>query len=545
MLIDLRHVTHAFGLTAVLEDVSLSAARGERIGIVGANGSGKTTLLRIAAGALRPDRGEIHLAPGVRIGATAQVVEGNAAQTLAGLLDDAERRVSDMREALRSQERALASLTGPALDAALAAYGELHERFVDAGGYDIEARLGGALAALGLDSLDRHTPLAALSGGEKTRASLAALLIRQPEVLLLDEPTNHLDATACAWLERTLHAHRGAALIVSHDRRFLDAVVTGIIELDEHSHRARNYGGSYSAYAAARAAEREGEALAYARQQEEMTALRQAIKGSRRQVAHNRPMTDNDKFAKAFFRGRVEGTISRNVRNAEQALARLEADALPKPARPLSFGVGFAEMPLRAPFALQAVGMGVRLGGREVLREVDLALPDGMRLRIEGPNGAGKTPLLRALAGQLLPNRGQVVVAARARIGFLEQEPARPNGDATLFELYRGDRIGEPEALLNELIWTGLFTYADTRKRTREVSAGQFRKLSLARLLAAQPNVLLLDEPTNHFSLQVVEQLEAALAAFPGPVIAVSHDARFAERFGGQARVLEAGVLRP
>ncbi|MBP7818322.1 MAG: ABC-F family ATP-binding cassette domain-containing protein, partial [Phenylobacterium sp.] len=178
-----------------------------------------------------------------------------------------------------------------------------------------------------------------------------------------------------------------------------------------------------------------------------------------------------------------------------------------------------------------------------ILADVSLDVPARGRILITGSNGAGKTTLLRVLAGELAPSRGAVRIAPRTRIGFLAQEPERPPGDETLFDLYRVGQTGEPEALLNELIWTGLFTYPDTQRRARDASAGQYRKLQLARLLAAQPNTLLLDEPTNHFSLQVIEQFEAAIGAFPGPVVAVSHDRRFAEVFGGVTWRLEEGRL--
>jgi macrolide transport system ATP-binding/permease protein len=462
---------------------------------------------------------------------------------LRDLIHDAQHGLRALQARLSAIESSMANLGGDALAQTLREYGDVAQRFELAGGYEIERRAGAVLAGLGLSEIDPTRPLEAMSGGEKTRTALAALLIRVPDVLLLDEPTNHLDGAVCAWLESFLRAHRGAALIVSHDRRFLDAIATSIVEIDEHSHEARNYGGDYSAYARAKAAEHVAMEAAYARQQEEMAALQRAARGSARQVGHNRAPTDSDKFAKAFFKGRVESTISRKVRNAEQALEALRAHAIPKPPRPLSFNAAFANEELRARFAIEAAGISVDLGGVPILEDVNLDVPAGGRILVTGSNGAGKTTLLRALAGELAPSRGAVRIAPRTRIGFLAQEPERPPGDETLFDLYRIGRTGELEALLNELIWTGLFTFPDTQRRARDASAGQYRKLQLASLLAAQPNTLLLDEPTNHFSLQVIEQFEAAIGAFPGPVVAVSHDRRFAEVFGGVTWRLEGGRL--
>ena len=543
MLIDLRHISKSFGLTPALRDVSVSVGPGERIGLVGANGSGKTTLLRIAAGELAPDQGSVGYLTGATLGYVPQVIEATPGATLGDLIRDAQHGLRALEARLGALESSLGVLSGDALATALREYGDVAQRFEHAGGYEVERRAGDVLGGLGLGGIDPTRLLISLSGGEKTRAALAALLIRLPDVLLLDEPTNHLDGVICEWLEAFLRAHRGAALIVSHDRRFLDAIATGIVEIDEDSHAARHYGGDYSAYARARAAERAALEQAYARQQEEMAALQKAARSSARQVGHNRPPTDNDKFAKAFFKGRVESTISRKVRNAEQALEVLRANAIPKPSKPLAFTAAFEGDALRASFAIETAGVGVAFGDDLILADVSLDVPARGRILITGSNGAGKTTLLRVLAGELAPSQGTVRIAPRTRIGFLVQEPERPLGDETMFDLYRAGRTGEPEALLNELIWTGLFTYPDTQRRARDASAGQYRKLQLARLLAAQPNTLLLDEPTNHFSLQVIEQLEAAIGAFPGPVVAVSHDRRFAEVFGGVTWRLEGGRL--
>ena len=543
MLIDLRHISKSFGLTPALRDVSVSVGPGERIGLVGANGSGKTTLLRIAAGELAADSGSVGYPPGMTLGYVPQVIDAAPDATLDDLIRDAQHGLGTLQARLGALESAMGALSGDALERALREYGDVAQRFEHAGGYEVERRAGDVLAGLGLGKIDPARLLNTLSGGEKTRAALAALLIRLPDVLLLDEPTNHLDGVVCEWLEAFLRAHRGAALIVSHDRRFLDAIATGIVEIDENSHAARNYGGDYSAYARAKAAERAALEQAYARQQEEMAALQKAARSTARQVGHNRPPTDNDKFARAFFKGRVESTISRKVRNAEQALEMLRAHAIPKPSKALAFHAGFDSEGLRASFAIAAEAITVDLNGAPILEDVSLDVPAKGRILITGSNGAGKTTLLRALAGVLAPSRGAVRIAPRTRIGFLAQEPERPQGEETLFDLYRAGRTGEPEALLNELIWTGLFTYPDTQGRARDASAGQYRKLQLARLLAAQPNTLLLDEPTNHFSLQVIEQLEAAIGAFPGPVVAVSHDRRFAEVFGGVTWRLEGGRL--
>ena len=520
----------SYGDHLVLHDISLTLAPGQRIGLVGANGVGKSTLLKIVAGEVAPDGGAVHLDPGARLGYLPQTLPGRPGQTIAGLLADAVHELRALEARLRALEERMAAAPD-GLDAILAEYGALAEQFEQRDGYTLDHRIGLVLDGLGIAHLPRQRQVETLSGGEQARLGLALLLLAAPDLLLLDEPTNHLDAAALAWLEAYLAAYRGAVLVISHDRHFLNRVVTAIVEIEEHRHTATRYSGDYDAYQHARALARRRWEEDYARQQEEIKTLRQEVHASAHQVGHHRPPTDNDKFLKEFKKGRVQGTLARRVAAAEEKLRRIEADPIPEPPAPLRFAPDFDPQELKSPFPLAVSGLGKHYGGRWVVADVTFTLGKRDRVLLTGPNGAGKSTLLRLLAGQEAPDRGTVQIAPQVRIGCLAQGRAALSLDQSVLDAYRTGRPGETQHHVSDLLATGLFTYADLHKPVRALSTGQQRKLQIARLIGERANLLLLDEPTNDVSFDVLEALEDALRAFPGPVIAVSHDRRFIARF--------------
>ncbi|HEX9058238.1 MAG TPA: ATP-binding cassette domain-containing protein, partial [Ktedonobacterales bacterium] len=335
MLFAARNLSHAYGPVTVLDDVSLVLNEGERAGIVGANGAGKTTLLRILAGLETPDAGTVTLAPRLELGYLSQVATDVAGQTIGDLIGESVQHVRQLEERMRQLEARMAFCDARDAPALLEEYGQMGARYQDAGGYELDHTIDAMLAGLGLRHLPRSQEVRALSGGEKARAGLAALLLRAPDVLLLDEPTNHLDVAALEWLEQYLAAYTGGVLAVSHDRQFLNRTVTRICEIDDHTHQLKAYAGDYDAYASAKAAERARWEEDYARQQEEIKTLRQRMRETSRSVGYpGRQPPDNDKFAKAFFGERVQTTISRNVRAAAEQLRRIEANPLPRPPKP-------------------------------------------------------------------------------------------------------------------------------------------------------------------------------------------------------------------
>ncbi|MFJ8222948.1 ribosomal protection-like ABC-F family protein [Streptomyces griseus] len=520
-------VSKAFDGRPVLDSVSCSLARGERTGIVGENGSGKTTLLRLLAGRERPDRGRVVLRADGGVGHLAQDESLPAGTTAQQVID---RALGDLR-AIEARMRRLEAAMADGDTTALDAYGDAVSAFELRGGYDADARLERALHGLGLRRVDRAATLGALSGGERARLRLAAVLAAAPEVLLLDEPTNHLDESALTWLEEHLRTRRGTTVVVSHDRRFLERVATSLLEVDGDRHGLVRYGNGYAGYLAERAAARQRWVQRHDRWREEVDRTCESAAVTARRVAPGRPMKDGDKLSYNQAGARVQQSLASRVRNAEERLNRLLADPVPAPPDPLRFTPG-----LRAGqgtgTALDAAGVSV--AGR--LDPIDLTVRAGEHLLITGDNGAGKTTLLRVLAGELTPDRGHVV--GRGRIGFLPQDPAPGSAQETLLAAYARGLTGEPEEHAERLLALGLFDRARLSVPVARLSTGQRQRLALARLVSRPADVLLLDEPTNHLSPALAEELETALAGFAGTVVLVSHDRLLRSRWRGARREL-------
>jgi len=340
------------------------------------------------------------------------------------------------------------------------------------------------------------------------------------------------------------HQYSGAILMVSHDRQFLNRAVNQVFEIDEHDHGLKKYEGNYDAYAQAKAAERIKWEEDYERQQEEIKELRKRVRETARQVGHTyRAARDNDKFARHFFAQRVDSTVSRNVRAAEEQLKRIEADPIAKPPELIRVSSHFNIEPLQSRLVIRASGLTKSWGERCILDALDFTVAPGARIVLTGPNGTGKTTLLKLVMGFETADSGEVQVAAGARIGYLPQEPADLDLAKTVLETYRYGQVGYEAEFVAKLIGYGLFLLEDMHKTVGQLSVGQRRKLEIARLMAQGPNVLLLDEPTNYISLDVLEAFESAIIRFPGPVMAISHDRWFMQRFGGQVWELANGKL--
>lgn len=439
----------------------------------------------------------------------------------------------------------MAEAQGETLDARLEEYGQLAARFEQRGGYELDHRIAATLAGLGLATLPRDRLAARLSGGERSRVGLAALLLRSPDVLLLDEPTSHLDSAALTWLEGYLSAYTGAALIVSHDRQFLNGSVTRILEVDDGERTLTSYPGAYDAYIQARAAARAKWEEEYANQQAEIAALRARVHASRQSTTHPKPI-EQTRYIKAAYNAHgaaAQTSATRNIRNAEERLSRIEADPVQKPPKVMRFHQRFRSEEIRTELIIRAEGVSKRLGGRDLARDIDLIITPKSRITLVGPNGAGKTTLLRLLLGQIAPDSGQVRVAPSARIGYLAQDPTPVDPSRTVLEVYRDGFKGDDSAFIAGLIGYGLFQLDDAYKPVGALSPGQRRKLEIARLLAERPTVLALDEPTNYISLDILDTFEAAVTEFPGPVLAVSHDRYFIRRFGGETLEVRDGRL--
>jgi macrolide transport system ATP-binding/permease protein len=531
MLLTLNHLSKSYGDRQVLHDVSLAVGDGQRIGLVGANGVGKSTLLKIIAGEVEADGGTITLAAGIRTGYLPQALVTPGGFAIQDLLDHALGELRTMETRLHDLEAHMATANGD-LDRTMREYGDLLEQFERQGGYDIDHRITLVLEGLGVRHLAHDRLLTTLSGGEQSRLGLGALLLRAPDMLLLDEPTNHLDLAALTWLEAYLSTYPGGMLIVSHDRHFLNRAVNTIVEIDEHSHEAKQYTGDYDAYRHAKALERRRWEEDYARQQEEIRALRLESNTTARRVGYHRPI-DGDKFLRFHKQTRVQQTVARRLNSAEERLRRIEANPVPEPPKPLRFDADFDPQDLKSQWPLAVSGLSKRYGEHWIFRDVGFTLEARSRMVITGPNGAGKSTLLRVLAGLEAPDGGDIAVSPQVRMGYLEQGHRITDPEPAVLDAYRTGLTGETQHHITDLLALGLFRYEDLRQRVADLSSGQQRKLQLARLIALRPNLLLLDEPTNFVSFDVLEAFEEALRTFPGPVVAASHDRRFIERFGG------------
>ncbi|MFE9867795.1 ribosomal protection-like ABC-F family protein [Streptomyces sp. NPDC005506] len=530
----LKDVSKAYGDRTVLDQVSLTVRPGDRVGVIGENGSGKSTLLRLMAGAEKPDTGDVTVRFHAGIGHLSQTLALGAAHTVQDAVDAALAELREVEQRIRTAEAELARSETPDEDE-LAAYGDLLTAYEERDGYRAETRVDAALHGLGIGHLTRDRSLGTLSGGEQSRLALACVLASAPELLLLDEPTNHLDLHATNWLEDHLRAHRGTLVVITHDRAFLERTTTVILEVDRDLRSVVRYGDGWDGYRSAKAAARRRWAQDHQAWLDDLTRTQELADAAGRRLAGT-GKDPHEGWGK--HRRSHEAKLSGQVRAARTRLEELRRSPVPAPPRPLRFTaeltVAADGEPHQGPLAeLDSIVVGDRL-------DVPAwQVTAGQRLLVTGPNGAGKTTLLRVLAGDLRPDRG--TVRRRARIGYLPQElPARPTR-RTLLATFAAGRPGHPETWAEHLLALGLFRPADLTVPVAALSVGQQRRLAIARLVTRPADLLVLDEPTNHIALDLVEELEAALAQYTGAVVVVSHDRSFRSRFTGDRLELSAG----
>ena len=519
-LLSATDLTKSYAGTPVLRGVSLALEPGEKVALVGRNGVGKTTLLRVLAGLEAPDGGTRAVSSGAVVGYLPQdptvdeqrTLWEEAAAPFAGLAAT-EHRLAELEALLAAPE-----IHGDEarLSEALEEYGRLRERFETQGGFRYESQIRQTLLGLEFQPEQFQQRLASMSGGQRSRAALARLLLAAPDLLLLDEPTNHLDLAGQEWLEAFLRQYAGAILIVSHDRFLLDVVTTRTVDLDEG--RVDEYRGNYSYYVVERTARRAKQLEAFERQQEEIENL------------------------KAYIRRYHAGQKSRQAKSREKRLARIQPIAAPRTHRSAAFHL---ETPLRNPrVVLRLQNISKQFGPLEVLHGVTLEVYRGEKIGLIGPNGAGKTTLLRIIAGLEPPTSGHVAPAPGMRIGYFAQHSEETlDLEQTVLDEVLGARSVTP-AQARLLLGRFLFSGDDVYKKIKQVSGGERRRIALAKLVLDRPDVLLLDEPTTHLDLTTLEALEGALRAFPGTMLSVSHDRYFLDRLADRLLLLGEGSVQ-
>lgn len=527
-------VSKAYGDRTVLDRVSLTVRPGDHVGVIGENGSGKSTLLRLIAGAETPDSGDLTVRFRGGTGYLSQTLALDPAGTVQDAVDAALAELRALERRISAAEAALAAPEGAGA-AQLAEYGGLLTEYEERGGYRADARTDAALHGLGLAHLTRDRALGSLSGGEQSRLALACVLASGPELLLLDEPTNHLDLRAVTWLEDQLRAHRGTLVVITHDRAFLERTTTVIVEVDRDLRSVVRYGNGWDGYRTARAAARRRWARDHREWLDELARTEELVNaaGQRLAVTGKDPGEGWGKHRRSH-----EAKLSGRVAAARTRLDGLRRAPVPAPPEPLRFSAGLAPVAEgeRSPGPLVEL-TDVTVGDR--LHLPALTVDSGRRLLVSGANGAGKSTLLRVMAGDLTPDTG--TVRRRARIGYLPQElPARPTR-RTLLTTFAAGRPGHAEEYTDMLLALGLFRPDDLNVPVAALSAGQQRRLALARLVTRPADLLVLDEPTNHIAPALVEEVEAALAAYEGAVVVVSHDRCFRGRFTGDRLELHDG----
>jgi len=522
----------AYGAQDVFSDINLSIAHGDRIGLVGPNGEGKTSLLRVIAGLQEPNTGSVHRQRGLRIGYLPQVVPPAVEHTL-------RQEMLTVFGALRTQQAELAHLeeamADPARrDAALERYGQVQPAFEAAGGYAYELRIQQVLSGLGFRQEEQNQPLSHLSGGQRTRALLARLLLEEPDLLLLDEPTNHLDLEALEWLEGTLLTWPGSLVVVAHDRYFLDKVATRI--WDMAFGRLEAYRGNYSHYASQRSAREERQQKEWVAQQEHIAKTEDYI---RRYMAGQRTRQAQGRL-KRLERFKRDEAIER-PREAKRIRLDIKADSRSGNIvlRSKDLAVGYREQ--------EAEGTEQEAGGAGAVKRFlfdspDLEMLRKQRVALIGPNGSGKTTFLKTILGELQPLAGRVWLGASVEIGYLAQMHAGLDPEKTVLETI----LDQENLLLRQarsFLGRFLFSGDDVFKRVGDLSGGERSRVALACLTLRGPNLLLLDEPTNHLDLASQEILEEVLREFPGTILLVSHDRYMVDRLATHVWALRDGRL--
>lgn len=513
MILSCQNINKAFGINEVLKNVSFHLEEREKAALIGPNGAGKSTLLKIIMGEMKADSGDIVISKGKSIGYLAQHQELVSGRNIYDELLDIKQDILDMEEKIRSMEQQMKTVSGQQLDSLLSDYSRITHQFELENGYACRSEVTGVLKGLGFMEDEFSKSVDTLSGGQKTRVALGKLLLSNPDIILLDEPTNHLDMDSIAWLENYLMNYKGAVFIVSHDRYFLDKVVTKVVEIERGN--VRMFLGNYSAYSEKKAQIRQAEYKAWLNQQQE-------IKHQEEVIAK----------LKSFNR---EKAIKR-AESREKMLDKI--DVLEKPTEEnMEMRLTLEPRIVSGNDVLTVSDLSKAFPQQHLFSNIDFSIKRGERLAIIGANGTGKTTILKILNGLVTADTGSVEFGTKVQVGYYDQEHHVLHMEKTIFEEISDAYPYLTNTEIRNVLAAFLFTGDDVFQPIHTLSGGERGRVSLAKLMLSEANFLILDEPTNHLDIVSKEILEQALNNYTGTVLYVSHDRYFINQTA--TRILE------
>jgi len=519
MILSCQNISKSFGTDEILKNVSFHIEANEKAAIVGINGAGKSTLLKIIMQKETPDTGEVILAKDATIGYLAQYQDVSGHRTIYEEVLDAKKNIIEMEERLRGMEAQMNALTGQELEALLDGYHRLSHEFELLGGYTYRSEVTGILKGLGFVESEFDRQMSELSGGQKTRVSLGKLLVTKPDVLLLDEPTNHLDMESIRWLEGFLMNYKGAVVIVSHDRYFLDRVVTKVVEIFQH--QGYVYQGNYTEFTKKKAKIREDLLKQYYNQQ--------------REIKHQEEVITK---LKSFNR---EKSIKR-AESREKMLDKIER--LEKPTdENTDIHIVLEPDVTSGNDVLTVEHLRKAFGTHTLFTDLSFEIKRGERVALTGNNGTGKTTILKIINELIPADGGTIVLGSNVHIGYYDQEHQLLHMEKTIFEEIADDYPQLNHTKIRNVLAAFLFTNDDVFKRIADLSGGERGRVSLAKLMLSDANFLILDEPTNHLDITSKEILESALNQYTGTVFFVSHDRYFINQTATRILDLTGGTI--
>ena len=503
MVLACQNISKAYGVTEILNHINFHIEAKEKLAIVGINGAGKSTLLKIIMNEEEADEGQVVIGKDITVGYLAQHQNSYYDKTIYEELLSVKQDVIDLQEQIRQLEQDMKHLEGAELEDALERYTRMNHTFEMQDGYAFESQITGILKGLGFEESEFNRPVSELSGGQKTRVSLGRLLLSRPDIILLDEPTNHLDLNSIAWLEGYLRGYDGAVIIVSHDRYFLDKIVTKVIEIENT--QATIYHGNYSYYAQKREEVRLSKYRAYMNQQAE-------IKHQEEVIAKLKQFNREKSIKRAESREKMLDKMER-LEKPQEIHDEMRLTLTPD----VESGND----------VLLVEGLSKSFDGKTIFSNVNIDIKRGERVALIGNNGTGKTTILKII-NQLLPkDSGKITLGAQVHIGYYDQEHQVLHAEKTIFDELQDAYPQMNNTRVRNVLAAFLFTGEDVFKKIADLSGGERGRVSLAKLMLSNANFLILDEPTNHVDITSKEILENALNNYTGTILYVSHDRYF------------------